>query len=385
MSAAGSVKSTESEVKLPEVKVDGLGLPLWLLLELTYKCPLKCSWCNNPLDFDRYQDELTTEAWVDVLRQGRRLGALQLGFSGGEPVQRRDLEELVGEASRIGYYTNLITSGVGLTKDRLAALRQAGLKQIQLSLQACDAELNKRLVGVDVYQQKLACARAIKEQGFPMVLNVPVSRYNIEQAPALLAFAEELGIEYVEFANLQYYNWALINRAELMPTREQIAEAEAVVAETRARLGQRMTIYFVISDYYDTRPKACMKGWGNIHLTIAPDGAALPCQEARVIKGLEFPNVRDHDLGWIWHNSPVFQKFRGESWMKEPCRSCAERERDYGGCRCQAFLLTGDASDTDPVCDRSPHHHLVEEAVAAAMAERPHSRLVMRQRGLNLA
>ena len=245
----------------------------------------------DQFDFDRYQDEVTTEAWVDVLRQGRRLGALQLGFSGGEPVQRQDLEELVGEASRIGYYTNLITSGVGLTTDRLAALRQAGLKQIQLSLQACDAELNKRLVGVDVYQQKLACARAIKEQGFPMVLNVPVSRYNIEQAPALLAFAEELGIEYVEFANLQYYNWALINRAELMPTREQIAEAEAVVAETRARLGQRMTIYFVIWDYYDTRPKACMKGWGNIHLTIAPDGAASPppCRRRRHRRAIPRP------------------------------------------------------------------------------------------------
>ena len=379
MSVAGSENSSDSHVQ-----VDGLGLPLWLLLELTYKCPLKCSWCNNPIAFDQYQDELTTEEWVAVLRQGRRLGSLQLGFSGGEPMLRRDLEELVGESSQLGYYTNLITSGMGLTLPRLAALRRAGLKQIQLSLQACDAELTNRLVGVEAYAQKLAAARMIKEQGFPMVLNVPVSRHNIGQAAALLAFAEELGIEYVEFANLQYYNWALINRSDLMPTREQIAEAEAVVMEARARLGRRMTIYFVISDYYDTRPKACMKGWGNIHLTIAPDGAALPCQEARVIKGLDFPNVRDHDLGWIWRESPVFRKFRGEGWMKEPCRSCDERERDYGGCRCQAFLLTGDASNTDPVCDRSPHHHLVEEAVAAAMARGRDSRLIMRQRGLNL-
>ncbi len=380
MSAAGS----ESSVSAP-VKVDGEGLPLWLLLELTYRCPLKCPWCNNPLDFDRYRNELTTEEWVDVLRQGRELGALQLGFSGGEPMQRRDLEELVGEATRLGYYTNLITSGMGLNEQRLAALQRAGLKQVQLSLQACDAELNNRLVGADAYAHKIAAARAIKARGFPMVLNVPVSRYNIEQAPALLELAEELGIEYVEFANLQYYNWALLNRSDLLPTREQLSVAEAVVAETRARLGRRMTIYFVITDYYAERPKACMKGWGNIHLTIAPDGVALPCQEARVIEGLKFPNVRDHDLGWIWHESPVFQKFRGESWMQEPCRSCPERGHDYGGCRCQAFLLNGDAASTDPVCGKSPNHHLIEEAVAAAMAGRPQNRLIMRQRGLNVA
>jgi pyrroloquinoline quinone biosynthesis protein E len=379
MNEAGSELSAETPVT-----IDGQGLPLWLLLELTYRCPLKCPWCNNPLDFDRYQSELTTEEWVDVLRQGRSLGAIQLGFSGGEPLQRRDLEDLVGEATRLGYYTNLITSGIGLNETRLASLRKAGLKQIQLSLQACDAELNNRLVGADAYDHKLAAARAIKEHGFPMVLNVPVSRHNIDQASALLAFAEELGIEYVEFANLQYYNWALVNRADLLPTREQLAAAEEVVAKARARVGQRMTIYFVITDYYDERPKACMKGWGNIHLTIGPDGAALPCQEARVIEGLEFPNVRAHDLGWIWRESPVFQRFRGEHWMQEPCRSCSERGHDYGGCRCQAFLLTGDATSTDPVCSKSPHHHLIEEAVAAAMTNRP-NRLIMRQRGLNRA
>ncbi|MDA8251386.1 MAG: pyrroloquinoline quinone biosynthesis protein PqqE [Rhodospirillales bacterium] len=379
MSADGSVSSLDAPVT-----VDGQGLPLWLLLELTYKCPLKCPWCNNPTDFDRYADELTTDEWVDVLRQARRLGSLQLGFSGGEPMLRRDLEALVGEATHLGYYTNLITSGMGLTASRLTALKNAGLKQIQLSLQACDAELNNRLVGVNAYAQKIAAARAIKAQGFPMVLNFPVSRHNIDQAEALLAFAEELGIEYVEFANLQYYNWALVNRAELLPTQEQLAKAESVVQEARARLGRRMTIYFVITDYYDTRPKACMKGWGNIHLTIGPDGAALPCQEARIIQGLEFPNVRDHDLAWIWHQSPVFRRFRGEEWMREPCRSCSERGHDYGGCRCQAFLLTGDAANTDPVCDKSPHHDLIKQAVAeAAATDRTPGRLIMRQRGLN--
>jgi pyrroloquinoline quinone biosynthesis protein E len=368
-----------------ELRVDGQGLPLWLLLELTYKCPLKCPWCNNPLDFDRYRDELSTAEWKDVLRQGRTLGAVQLGFSGGEPMLRRDLEELVAEANQIGYYTNLITSGMGLTPERLGALKEAGLKQIQLSLQAWDAELNDRLVGVRCHEQKLAAARAAKALGFPMVLNIPTSRHNIDQAADMLAFAEELGIEYVEFANLQYYNWALLNRSDLLPSREQLERAEAVVQATRERLGSRMTIYFVITDYYDERPKACMKGWGNIHLTIAPDGSALPCQEARVIPELEFPNVREHDLRWIWHESPVFRKFRGEEWMREPCRSCPERAKDYGGCRCQAFLLTGDAANPDPVCSKSPHHHLITEAVAAAMAKRSDRRLIMRERGLNLS
>jgi PqqA peptide cyclase len=367
------------------LSIDGYGLPLWLLLELTYQCPLQCPWCNNPLEFDRYRNELSTAEWIDVLRQGRRLGAVQLGFSGGEPMLRRDLEELVATADDLGYYTNLITSGAGLTEHRLAALKQAGLKQIQLSLQACDAELNKRLVGVDAYAQKLAAARAAKAMDFPMVLNVPISRYNIDQVPALLAFAEQVGIEEVELANLQYYNWALVNRAELMPSRDEVERAWAVVQEVRERLGRQMTIYFVIPDYYDERPKACMKGWGNIHLTIAPDGAALPCQEARVIDGLEFPNVRDHSLAWIWRESPVFRKFRGQEWMREPCRSCAERDQDYGGCRCQAFLLTGDAANTDPVCSKSPHHHLITEAVAAAMAARSDGPLVMRQRARHVA
>lgn len=352
-----------------EPSLDGLGMPLWLVLELTYKCPLKCPWCNNPVDFDKYRNELTTEEWKAVLREGRRLGALQLGFSGGEPMLRPDLEELVGEADRLGYYTNLITSGVGLNAQRLAALKAAGLKQVQLSLQACDSELNAKLVGLDVWAHKIAIAREIKAQGFPMVLNVPVSRFNIDQTEALIELAEDLGVEYLEFANLQYYNWAMLNRSELLPTREQLARSEAAVQAARARLGRKMTIYFVIPDYYDGRPKACMNGWGAIHLTIAPDGTALPCQEARLIEGVDFPNVRDGGLDWIWKESPGFQKFRGDGWMKDPCRSCDERAKDFGGCRCQAFLFTGDAANADPVCSKSPHRHLIDAALAQA-AER---------------
>ena len=362
------------------LSLDGLGMPLWLVLELTYRCPLKCPWCSNPVDFERYRNELSTEEWKGVLKRGRELGAVQLGFTGGEPMLRRDLEELVEEADRLGYYTNLITSGVGLTTDRLRALKAAGLKQVQLSVQAPDRALNETLVGLDVFDHKIAIARAIKAEGMPMVLNIPVSRHNIIHTREFIDLAADLGVEYVEFANLQYYNWALLNRAELLPTREQIAESERLIQEARERLGKRVTIYFVVPDYYDNRPKACMNGWGAIHLTIAPDGTALPCQEARLIKSLSFPSVRDHDLGWIWRESPAFQKFRGDGWMKEPCRSCDEKEKDFGGCRCQAFLLTGDAANADPVCAKSPQRGLIDGFLGcvAAGADADASRLVMR-------
>ena len=351
------------------LSLDGLGMPLWLVVELTYKCPLKCPWCSNPVDFERYGNELSTEEWKSVLRQGRELGALQLGFTGGEPMLRRDLEELVAEADRLGYYTNLITSGVGLNRERLRALKSAGLKHIQLSVQAPERALSQTLVGRDVFDHKTDIAHAIKAEGLPMVLNVPISRYNIDYTQEFLDLAEAIGVEYVEFANLQYYNWALLNRAELLPTREQIERSEAIVQEARHRLGKNMTIYFVVPDYYDNRPKACMNGWGSIHLTIAPDGTALPCQEARMIKTLNFPSVRDSDLASIWRNSPAFQKFRGDSWMKEPCRSCDEKDKDFGGCRCQAFLLTGDAASTDPVCTKSPDRGIIDGFIACAKGE----------------
>lgn len=346
------------------VRLDGQGKPMWLVLELTYRCPLKCVWCNNPLDFEDYaKKELSTEEWKRVLHEGRELGALQLGFSGGEPMLRDDLEELVAEAEQLGYYTNLITSGIGLSLERLQALKKAGLKQIQLSLQSASRNLTDELVGARAHDLKLEVAHMIKAEGFPMVLNVPVFRQNIDQVQEILDLAEEIGVDYLEFANIQYYNWALLNREELLPTREQIAHAEKVVNAARERLGKKMTIYFVIPDYYEDRPKACMNGWGTIHLTIAPDGAALPCQEVRVIQGLEFPTVREHSLEWLWNYSPLFKKFRGDEWMKEPCRSCGEKEKDFGGCRCQAFLLTGDAANTDPACSRSPHHHVIEMAI----------------------
>ncbi|GLU34039.1 pyrroloquinoline quinone biosynthesis protein PqqE [Trinickia caryophylli] len=347
--------------------LDGQGKPLWLTLELTYRCPLKCAWCNNPLDFKDYEKrELSTQEWKDVLRDARALGALQLGFSGGEPLERDDLEALVAYADEIGYYTNLITSGIGLTEQRMTALKQAGLRQVQLSLQSMRPELTDELVGAKAHARKLEAARLVKAHGLPMVLNVPLGRQNIGQIDAVCEFAAGIGIEYIEFANIQYYNWALLNRDELLPTLEQVREAEAAVQRWRQVLGGRTTIYFVIPDYYENRPKACMNGWGAIHLTIAPDGVAMPCQEARVIPGLEFESVRDKPLSWLWHESPLFRRFRGLDWLREPCRSCPEKEKDFGGCRCQAFLLTGDAANTDPACSRSPHHHLVRQAASQA-------------------
>ena len=365
-----------------ELSLDGSGIPMWLTCELTYRCPLNCPWCNNPLDFDKYHNELSTDEWKSVLQQGRKMGSLQLGLTGGEPTLRDDVEELIAYAEGIGYYTNLITSGVGLTKKRLKHMKELGLKQIQLSIQSSNKEICEALIGVKAYEHKLELAHEIKALGFPLVLNIPVCRQNIEQTEEILSMAEEVGVDYVEFANLQYYNWALLNRAEFLPTQAQLEQAEDIVKRHRERDGNKMTIYFVIPDYYAERPKACMNGWGAIHLTIAPDGAALPCQEARVIKGLEFPNVRDNPLSWIWHESPVFKKFRGDEWMKEPCRSCDERGKDFGGCRCQAFLLTGDANNTDPVCAKSPMHDIVSAGVREAMdPERVQRPLVMRKKG----
>ncbi|MBZ0329462.1 pyrroloquinoline quinone biosynthesis protein PqqE [Halomonas sp. ANAO-440] len=368
------------------LRLDGDGKPIWVLLELTYQCPLKCVFCSNPVDFDRYRDnELSTEEWKGVIRDARKMGAMQIGFSGGEPTLRKDLEELVAEANDLGYYTNLITSGIGLTSKRLAALKEAGLKHIQLGFQSSDRDTANMLAGVESFDRKLAIAKEIKAHGFPMVLNVPISRHNIAQVPEIIDLASELGMEYLELANVQYYNWALLNRDQLLPTREELEWAEAEVNKARQRLGDAMTIFFVIPDYYEGRPKACMNGWGSIHLTIAPDGSALPCSQARTIDTLAFPNIREHSLEWLWRESPTFQKFRGDGWMKEPCRSCDEREKDFGGCRCQALLLTGDAANADPACSKSPHHHIIQQAIGESAIEDGNAgSLIARQGGYRL-
>jgi PqqA peptide cyclase len=344
------------------------GPPLWLLMELTYRCPLHCVFCYNPTDFATTGPELATEDWLRVLREARALGAVQLGLSGGEPLARDDLEVIVAEARSLGFYSNLITSGIGMTEARIAALKRAGLDHIQLSFQDSSREMNDFLSSTRTFELKSKVAALIRKYEYPMVLNCVLHRLNIDHVEEILELAERMGAEYVELANTQYYGWAWLNRAHLMPTREQLRKAEATLARFRERPGQKMRVFFVVPDYFETRPKACMNGLGSVFLTVTPDGTALPCHAARMLPGLTFPNVHTDSVKSVWYDSPAFNHFRGTDWMKEPCRSCPEKTRDFGGCRCQAYLLTGDAANADPVCDLSPHHHLVTEAVAAAEA-----------------
>jgi pyrroloquinoline quinone biosynthesis protein E len=347
------------------VATDAVSPPLWLNAELTYRCPLHCVFCYNPVDYAKHREELSTEQWLSVLRQARELGAVQLGLSGGEPLLRDDLESLVGEASQLGYYVNLITSGVGLNEARAAALKRAGLNHIQLSFQDSTRELNDFLSSTRTFELKQRVAKLVKQHGYPMVMNVVLHRINIDHVAEILRMAKALGADHLELANTQYYGWAFQNRDQLLPERAQVERAERAVAEFRAENTQ-MKVYFVVPDYHATRPKRCVNGWGTTFLNIAPDGVALPCHEARMLPGLEFPSVREHALRWIWEQSPAFNRYRGDGWMKEPCRSCPEKSKDLGGCRCQAYLLTGDASNTDPVCDLSPEHARVTEAVERA-------------------
>ena len=338
------------------------GKPLWLLAELTYRCPLQCPYCSNPLDIARVERELDTDEWIRVLRESRAMGAMQLGLSGGEPLIRRDLETIIAEARDLGYYSNLITSGVGMDSDRVARFKEAGLDHIQISFQASDEELNDYLGGTQSFQHKLDMARAVKSQGYPMVLNIVIHRHNIDQIEDILRMTIDLEADYVELASTQYYGWSKLNVDTLLPTRAQLEAAEAVAHRYQERMKDRMKIIYVVPDYYETRPKACMNGWGSIFLTIAPDGTALPCHAAAQLPGLEFPNVRDHSIEAIWSDSDAFNRFRGFDWMQEPCRSCPEKTKDFGGCRCQAYMMTGDATAADPVCDKSPHHaELVSE------------------------
>jgi pyrroloquinoline quinone biosynthesis protein E len=345
-----------------------VGPPLWLLAELTYRCPLHCVFCYNPVDFAREESELTTGEWLRVLREARALGAVQCGFSGGEPMQRADLETLVAEARRLGYYTNLLTSGIGFNEVRAAALKDAGLDHVQLSFQDSTREVNDFLSSTRTFDLKRQAAALIKAHGWPMVMNCVIHRMNIDHLDAIIALAVELDAEYLELANTQFYSWAHLNREHLLPTREQLQRAEATTNRWRERLGERMKLFFVVPDYYETRPKKCMNGWGSVFLTITPDGTALPCHTARMLPGLAFPNVRDMGVREIWHDSEGFNRYRGTGWMKEPCRSCPEREKDLGGCRCQAYMLANDPAAADPVCDKSPQHGLVTDVVARAQS-----------------
>ncbi|SIO29096.1 pyrroloquinoline quinone biosynthesis protein E [Rhodovulum sp. ES.010] len=340
--------------------------PIAMLAELTHRCPLSCPYCSNPVELTRRDAELDTATWADVFRQAADLGVLQLHLSGGEPVSRRDLVDLVVAAREAGLYTNLITSGIGLTERRLKELDAAGLDHIQLSLQGTDAEMADRIGGYrGGFARKMDVARWIGEIGFPLTLNAVLHRQNLHQLPRAIEMAVEMGARRIEVATVQFHGWALQNRAALMPTRDQAREADAIVAKARQRLKGTLVIDYVPADYHSDYPKKCMGGWGSTGLNVAPDGLVLPCHAAQTIPTLDFDRVQEKPLREIWYEGAAFNAFRGTEWMQEPCRSCERKTVDFGGCRCQAMALVGDAAATDPVCIKSPHHGELQDRADA--------------------
>ena len=340
--------------------------PLALIAELTHRCPLHCVYCSNPLELASVSSELSTAEWVNVFRQCGKLGMLHAHFTGGEPLARPDLTELIAGARTAGLYTNLITSGLGLNETRLKALVDAGLDHIQISFQDSREGAANWIAGAKAHAHKIELSRIIRKFKIAFTVNLVIHRQNIDHLEEMIAFIEQLGPERMEIANTQYYGWALKNRAALMPTREQIDKAVEVVAAAEQRLAGRIRIDSVVPDYYARFPKACMGGWGRRLMLINPAGKVLPCHAAEVIPRLSFENVRERSLEFIWRESSSFQRFRGEEWMPEPCRSCDRRAEDFGGCRCQALLLAGDATVTDPACSLAPSHHIIEAALAEA-------------------
>ncbi|MEM7731516.1 MAG: pyrroloquinoline quinone biosynthesis protein PqqE [Pseudomonadota bacterium] len=343
--------------------------PIAMLAELTHRCPLSCPYCSNPLELARMDQEIDTNTWARVFREAADLGVLQLHLSGGEPATRRDLVELVKAARDAELYTNLITSGIGLTQKRLESLDEAGLDHVQLSLQGTTPELADEIGGYSGgFQRKMQVAEWIGEVGFPLTLNVVLHRRNLHQIPCALEIAQEIGARRIEIATVQFHGWALANRDALMPTREQAQEAIKIVNRARKELKGTLVIDFVPADYHDQLPKRCMGGWGTTGLNIAPDGQVLPCHAAQTIPHLTFDTVRDKHLAEIWYDGPAFNAYRGDHWMPDTCKSCDRKEIDFGGCRCQAMALTGDPNATDPVCAKSPHHAAVKEQALAHSA-----------------
>ena len=341
--------------------------PLALLAELTHRCPLACPYCANPLELERASAELETADWLRVLDDAAALGVLQVHFSGGEPCARRDLLELITRAAERGLYSNLITSGVTLDQAGVDRLAAAGLDHVQLSFQDAETASADRLGGLrGGHARKLALAAMVRAAGLPLTANFVVHRQNLERLPAMLALGEALGASRIEIAHVQYYGWGLVNRAALMPSLAQLEAATAIVEQARVALHGRVTVDYVVPDYHAARPKACMGGWARRIVNITPAGLALPCHAAETLPGFSFPSVRSQSLSEIWRDDPLFTRFRGTDWMPEPCRSCDHREIDWGGCRCQALALTGDAANTDPACALSPHHAVMAEAVASA-------------------
>ena len=343
--------------------------PIAMLAELTHRCPLSCPYCSNPVEMARQEAELDTENWTRVFQEAADLGVLQLHLSGGEPASRRDLVPLVQAARDAGLYTNLITSGIGLTERRLRELDEVGLDHIQLSLQGTTPEMADEIGGYrGGYKRKMQVAEWIGDIGFPLTLNAVLHRRNLHQLPRAIEMAQEMGARRIEVATVQFHGWALKNRDALMPTKEQAKEATRIVAEARAALKGTLVIDYVPADYHDDYPKRCMGGWGTTGLNVAPDGQVLPCHAAQTIPHLTFERVQDKPLDEIWYESSAFNAYRGTDWMQEPCRSCDRKLADFGGCRCQAMAIVGDAAATDPVCIKSPHHGALQQQADAHAA-----------------
>jgi pyrroloquinoline quinone biosynthesis protein E len=342
--------------------------PYTLIAELTYRCPLRCPYCSNPVDYSENKDELSTEEWCRVFGEAEELGVMQLHLTGGEPLARKDLELLVARAREVGLYTNLVTSGIPLARERLERLAQAGIDHVQVSVQSSKPDLADEIAGYAGHAKKLEVMRWVKALGLPLTMNVVLHRANLSEIDELVALAEEVGADRLELANTQYVSWALSNRDVLLPTRDQIERAAEKAAPHRDRLRGTMDVLFVKPDYFGTTPKACMDGWARRFLQIVPDGRVVPCHAATSITSLTFDDVRGKPLKEIWETSPALLAYRGEEWMQEPCRSCEKRTIDFGGCRCQAFALTGDAAATDPACTLSPMRAEIDAAHARASA-----------------
>jgi PqqA peptide cyclase len=359
--SAPSVSDSLAALEKQRSTAETFGIPLAVLLEVTHRCPLQCPYCSNPVELDRAGKELTTEEWKKVLSELAEIGVLQVHFSGGEPTARKDLVELVKHASDAGLYTNLITSAVLLTREKLSELADAGLCHVQISFQGTEQAAADRVAGYKgAHHKKTEVAKWTRELDLPLTVNAVMHRQNLHQLPDIIQMAVDLDADRLEVANVQYYGWALKNRAALMPTVAQLDQTTRLVEEARERLKGTLAIDYVVPDYYALRPKKCMGGWGRQFFNISPAGKVLPCHAAESITGLEFESVRsNHSIAWIWQNSDAFNRYRGTGWMKEPCRSCEFREIDFGGCRCQAFALTGDAANTDPACALSPLHETI--------------------------
>jgi pyrroloquinoline quinone biosynthesis protein E len=349
--------------------VGALNPPWALLAELTHACPLHCPYCSNPLELVRRSTELSAADWQRVFIEAADLGIVQAHLSGGEPLLRADLDEIVAAARQAGIYTQLVTSGVGLTADRLAALVEAGVNSVQLSVQDARGPNSDWIAGRVSYSAKEKAAALIRACGLPFGVNVVLHRHNLDQVDELIDLARGWGAERLELANVQFYGWALRNRDALMPTREQVGAAQATIARRQSALRGRLELVWVLPDYFTGTPKPCMGGWGSRSITVGPDGSALPCPAAYGISGPAPANVKDRSLDWIWNHSPIFTAYRGTAWMSGPCRECPQREVDFGGCRCQAFALTGDAARTDPACHLSPDHGLIQAATETGADE----------------